>query len=289
MHATRNAAALLVATVLLFGCSNSSNTSAQSSPSPGGAAASTNAATTASASAPTATPQTGTSSDAQSGLAKPDGNAVRPFDGGMLVGGYAAQSGSTPTQGDAVAYAAMSTQTNLDCDTVKRDFGTDFATHRNADPYLQKLKTRARPMGYASIDLQTYIGAYDFNAKAFQIGSGYGDGVKTFTFNWYSNCGEGGQMPDGSYAYSSVTLEADNTDGFLHAYPLPTDQAEAFQNTKGQYNFTEHLVFYPVAIARTQGNQLGAVVHVTKVVLLEKSVYGADTSPPKVLMSRDIP
>jgi hypothetical protein len=232
-------------------------------------------------------PPPGTTSATSTPAGLPQG-PPRPFTSAALIAAYAALPDARLTQGDAVQFALSSAQTNLDCDQVRRDFTDDFAAHRNADRYLQALRRQARRMGLASIALRTQLGRYDFPSKSFQIGTDNGDGYSTFAFNTNDPCYVNqSAMPDGSRAYGGVEVELDNGP-VLHRYPLDAARAEALGKRLGEYRFTERLVFYATTIARHSDERLGAVGHVTKLVLEERAANAPDTSPPTILMSSDL-
>lgn len=218
-------------------------------------------------------------------LPVPSDADAKQFNGAMLIAAFAAQSSGGLTQADGVDFSLLNTQTGLACDNIRKDFADDFAAHKNADPYLKLLQSSAKPMSLVSMELPTRLGTYDFNGKQFPIGSGYGDGAKTFTFNVNVTCSAPWPtMPDKSYVHGGVVLEADDGDK-LHLYPVDPDKAQLLQRDAYKHELSEQLVFYPVTIARRSNGQIGAIVHVTKVVLRERPSGAPSSAVPTVLMS----
>jgi hypothetical protein len=264
----------------LCGCAKSgSDTASQATPTPAASAAGDVASSPAAASG----------DPAQVELQRPTTSNVTPFDGASLIAAYAALPDGAANQADAVEFALLRARTNLECEAVRHDFTDDFAAHRNVARYSERLKAQARPMTLSSVDLQTSLGDYDFNGKHFAIGSNYGDGNTTFSFNYSNSCYiSTSVMPDKSTLYRAVELEANNGNA-LHVFPVDATKAEALKNSAPQYNFIEHLVFFPVTIARRESGEVGAIVHVTKVELDERPISAPANAMPTVLMSTTLP
>ena len=190
---------------------------------------------------------------------------------------------------------------------VAKDFADDFAAHRNADRYLQSLKSGAKAVGgLSSEDFHADLGPYDFNRKSFSIviGSRYKKAVSITNGSlFYDLAGVFpaiSKMPDGSALAAGfdsyyVELYLGKGNRLSATYPLDPDRAEIFQKAVTSERtplcaLTERLVFYPVAISR-RSNGLGivAVVHVTKVVLEQRCPFNAPiTAVPTILMSTDL-
>lgn len=231
----------------------------------------------------------------QATLPPPASSEVRPFSQAAAIAAFAALPGSVPTQADGVTFALWSAKDPAAVDVIAKDFADDFAAHRNADRYVQLLKSRATPMGLSSRDLLVYFGPYDFNSKSFPIVrhwvvAGYDDYNNKLNKLLGRYLGSVSQMPDGSALYigNPPDLSFENYTRFPTSYALDPDQAEARQKAVQQYSLTEHVTFYPLTISRRpQIHAIDAVVHVTKVVL-EQRPSGAPTAVPTILMSTDL-
>lgn len=341
----RFAMGMLLLTAFLIGCSKSnSNATGQAQASPtvtmpaeaaSPAASSSDQSVSASAS-PTASMSAGTASPAasdgdqsagslscpewiascvtpagdqatpQATLPPPASGDVRPFSPAAALAAAAALPGSAPTQADAVAFALYSARDAVAVGEVAKDFQDEFAAHRNADRYLQLLKSSAKPMGLSSVDIRVYIEPYDFNTKSFPITSNwYGNGQIFGAANYNSIVRYDGisGMPDGSTInsvgvgggpWSDVRLDVANDNRFPTSYPLDPDRAETFQKamnpSKPRYSLTQHIVFYPIYFSRPSagyGNGIVDVVRVTK-VSLEQRPSDDPTAVPTILMSTDL-
>ena len=318
----RVALGMLLLSLLLSGCSRSKSAATQEAPSrparsdvsrPSAAAptaASTSASPRAGIPAGTATPVapgSGQSAAPQATLPPPASGDVSPFSPAALIAAYAALPGSTPMQADAVAFALFSAPDSSAVHNVAKDFADDFAAHRNADRYLQSLKSGAKAVGgLSSEDFHADLGPYDFNRKSFSIviGSRYKKAVSITNGSlFYDLAGVFpaiSKMPDGSALAAGfdsyyVELYLGKGNRLSATYPLDPDRAEIFQKAVTSERtplcaLTERLVFYPVAISR-RSNGLGivAVVHVTKVVLEQRCPFNAPiTAVPTILMSTDL-
>jgi hypothetical protein len=316
----RVALGMLLLSLLLSGCSRSKSAATQEAPSrparsdvsrPSAAAptaASTSASPRAGIPAGTATPVapgSGQSAAPQATLPPPASSDVSPFNPAALIAAFAALPGSAPTQADAVAFALFSARDFSTVHNVAKDFANDFAAHRNADRYLQLLKSSAKAIGgLLSEDFYADLGPYDFNRKSFSIviGNRYKDMEAlsgTSIMNAYVPPGQGEfpspVMPDGSALMGGpdqyqVELHFGDGNRLSAAYPLDPDRAEVFGNASqhGQFWLAEHIVFYPVAISRRSHGRLVAVVHVTKVILEQRPNGAPMSTVPTILMSTDL-
>ena len=235
---------------------------------------------------------------AKATLSPPVSSEVRPFNQASLLAAFAALPESNLTQGDGVTFALWSAKDPAAVDVISKDFADSFAAHRNADRYVQLLKSHAAPMGLTSADVPVNFGPYDFNSKSFPIERNFGQMFGSYYNRDELNKGAlnhlyvgryVGQrtMPDGSGLYYGglPNLSFDNVRRFPTGYALNTDQAEIREKALQQYSLTEHVVFYPVTMSR--GSGIDAVMHVTKVIL-EQRPKGAPTAVPTILMSTDL-